>query len=214
MSSRIENDENVNPTSVNLAIFHDAQRFSARMMHEDNSDDSGFDYLASKRDLFSFDQFYNQEDIQVDEYQSENQRNVGLLNEKSQFASRTRNNEMRAEKTSVDILKERNEDSPETSGHKFQSSEICEKKIAIKKFARKRIDPNENFVNKQTAKNEDFKNMKKWLEMVFKSIEACLEKRIQFKEESSRKNTPWCDERNTRDQKAAFEKIGHSRKPS
>lgn len=86
---------------------------------------------------------------------------------------------MRAEKTSVDILKERNEDSPETSGHKFQSSEICQKKIAIKKFARKRVDPNENFLSKQTAKNEDFKNMKKWLELFFKSIEACLESKKQ-----------------------------------
>ena len=85
---------------------------------------------------------------------------------------------MRAEKTTIDILKERNEDSPATSGHKFQSSEICQKKIAIKKFARNRVDPNENFV-KQTAKNEDFKSMKKWLEMVFKSIEACLESKKQ-----------------------------------
>lgn len=160
------------------------------MMHEDNSDDSGFDYLASKRDLFPFDRFYNHEDIQVsfivntrnkllylqvDECQ--NKANVRLLNEKSQFAPR--NIEMRAEKTSVDILKERNEDSPETSADKFQSSEICKKKIAIKKFARKRFDPNENFVNKQTTKNEEFKSMKKWLEMVFKSIEACLESKKQ-----------------------------------
>ena len=39
------------------------------MVHKDNSDESGFDYLASKRDLFrsalSFDRFWNHEDIQV-----------------------------------------------------------------------------------------------------------------------------------------------------
>lgn len=34
-------------------------------MHEDNSDDSGFDYMASKRDLFSFDRLYSHEDVQV-----------------------------------------------------------------------------------------------------------------------------------------------------
>lgn len=33
MSSRIENDENVNPTSANLEIFHDAQRFSVRAFY-------------------------------------------------------------------------------------------------------------------------------------------------------------------------------------
>ena len=34
-------------------------------MHEDNSDDSGFDYLGSKRDIFSFDRLYSHEDVQV-----------------------------------------------------------------------------------------------------------------------------------------------------
>jgi len=177
MCSRIENDENVNPTSANLAIYGNTHRLPTRMMYEDNSDESGFESLSSKRDL-SFDQIFNRPDIQVDKYQHPVQ-TVGSLNEKSHFIPEKI--EVGTHESSMDILKERNDDPSGISSDKIQQSEICLTKIAIKKFARNRVDPNENFLNKQTAKTEDFKNMKKWLEVIFTSIEACLEsKKLQI----------------------------------
>ncbi|CBY18758.1 unnamed protein product [Oikopleura dioica] len=183
MSSRIENNENVNPTSMKLDSYDDVPRFSTRMMREDSYEESGFDYLTTKPDIIAFDRCYNGDNLQVDEYQ--HPPTVGFLNEKRLYAAE--NIEIRENEISIDILKEKNDDKPEMPRNiqVVQYSEICEKKTAKKKFSRNRIDPNENFLQRKTAKNENFKNMKKWLETVFQSIDACLESKKQQIENNS-----------------------------
>jgi len=150
---------------MNLAIFENGQRHPTRMMRESNSYGVDLDYLTTKHDAVTFDRLYNGGIIQVAEYMHPVY--PEFLNEKSLYASGM--NEMISTKSSFENLKDKNAETAEKT-----RSQGDRKKVAIKNFARRSIDPNENDL-KQTAKNEDFKDMKKWLEKVFQSIEACLE---------------------------------------